>query len=109
MCLSVLTGCLGWASHLTYDHFRRSVPFWPDQIHWWTGRLTVVFAYVTIILGLRQYQAPNIFMIMFSVVPGLYFILYMFLDAYIWASKRNLTHGPFHGDPDTAYDKLQSD
>jgi len=48
--LQVLLGI--WA-HYAYKPDRTSVPFFPDRLHWWTGRLTWLMAVIAIFYGIR--------------------------------------------------------
>jgi hypothetical protein len=50
---------VGLLADRLYDPGRKKVPVFPDQIHWWIGRITMLLAAVTIFLGINQY-IPNV-------------------------------------------------
>jgi len=80
--LSVITPAVGWAGHLTFDPNRISAPIWPDQLHWWLGRFTVVLAFVTIILGMRLLGLSIVFQAVFGSLPALFLIIFVFIEIY---------------------------
>ncbi len=88
MALAFLAPILGWAADLLYNPSRHSPPLWPDRSHWWTGRLTVLVAYVTIILGMRQLQASTVFQYGFGGMVVIYLGLYLYLELYHWWNAR---------------------
>jgi len=86
--LGILSPAIGLASHLVFNPQRESIPIWPDQIHWWIGRLTVVGSYVTIFLGLRQYGVPSDLQGIFWVFPAFYFVVLTFVEVYRYISSK---------------------
>jgi len=46
---------LGFTSHWMW-HPGKLPAFFPDKIHWWTGRIVVLMAVTTIFLGIDLYQ-----------------------------------------------------
>jgi len=87
--LSFLAGFMGIFSHFLYDPKRASVPIWPDQAHWWIGRLAVLLSYATIILGMILYGVDNIIPIMFGILIGMFLLTYLYLDVYRWKEKKD--------------------
>jgi len=49
---------VGVISHVKFDPHRLTVPVWPDQIHWWLGRLLWVAALVNLFLGVWEIAKP---------------------------------------------------
>lgn len=85
-----LAPILGWASDLIYDPARSGIPVWPDKLHHWTGRLTVLIAYVTIALGINLYGAPTAFMVIYCAIPCLYLSVYLFLEVYLLLNQNKV-------------------
>jgi len=92
LCFTALAPALGLAAHIVYDHSRRDPPIWPDKIHWWVGRLTLVLSYITIFLGLRQYGSNVGLRVTFWGLCGLYVIIYAVLDVYRWTNRGDPEH-----------------
>jgi len=80
--LSVITSTGGWAADLMFEIKRTNVPIWPDQIHWWSGRFTVILAYITIILGMELMEAQLPFLFEFATLPFVYLCFFIFIEAY---------------------------
>jgi len=80
--MSLLAVTMGIISHFLYDPRRLSIPFWPDQLHWWVGRITVLLSYVTIVLGMLLYQVPIILLFVFGGLIFFYLFIYSYLDVY---------------------------
>ncbi|KAJ3083643.1 hypothetical protein HDU99_007656 [Rhizoclosmatium hyalinum] len=57
---------LGYVSNHLFSPDRPSVPWW-DQVHWWLGRFSIVFAWVVMFLGLNLYGSS-------IVIKALYFV-----------------------------------
>jgi hypothetical protein len=51
--LFILQSALGLVSHFMYDSTRTSVPFFPDRVHHWYGRVLTVAAVVTMFFGVN--------------------------------------------------------
>jgi len=92
--LSVIAPAAGWAADLTFASKRSKTPLWPDQFHWWIGRLTVLFAYVTIILGMRLLEISIVFQLSFGAIPIIYAAMFFFIEIYrkIY-SQESIEHG----------------
>jgi len=80
--LSVLAPALGWASHITYNPSRSRTPIWPDKLHWWIGRFTILLSYATIFLVMRQIQTSVALQAFLWITVGIYLIIYICLDIY---------------------------
>jgi len=94
LCLSCLAPALGIAADCVYDPGRSSPPFWPDRLHWWIGRTTVVVAYVAIILGINQIGGPPALCWTFLLLPGCYGALIAFLEVTKWWVARTNNASP---------------
>lgn len=82
LCFTFLSPFLGWAADLTYNPNRNAPPIWPDILHHYLGRLSVLFAYVTIILGMLLYGLPNGVIVIFGILIGSYFVVLFYLEIY---------------------------
>jgi hypothetical protein len=51
---------MGLLADRLFDPKRKKVPVFPDQVHWWIGRVVMVLAVVTIFLGINQF-IPNVY------------------------------------------------
>jgi cytochrome b561 len=47
---------LGFVSNRLFNADRVAVPWWPDRVHWWFGRLVLFCAFLNIYLGLWKLQ-----------------------------------------------------
>jgi len=88
LALSFITPMMGWAADVLYNPSRDKAPIWPDRTHWYGGRLTIIIAYVTIILGMRQLQTSTVFQFGFGGLIVLYFGLVLYLEVYHWWHSR---------------------
>ncbi|GAM22139.1 hypothetical protein SAMD00019534_053140 [Acytostelium subglobosum LB1] len=75
---------LGSTSHFMWKPTRTSTPIFPDIIHWIGGRLTLVFGFVTIILGMVLVQAPQGIIVVFGLTFAFYIIIFLFIEWYQW-------------------------
>jgi len=48
---------IGTVANSLFNPERATTPFWPDKLHWWIGRGTVLLATVNIFLGFCEYEA----------------------------------------------------
>jgi len=87
--LSLIAPGVGWAADLAFDKDRKSVPIWPDQIHWWIGRLILVMSYVAIIFGVKQVGLESVFQGFVAVLMALHLIIFLFVEIYrkVFSSK----------------------
>jgi len=92
--LSCLAPALGIAADCVYDPGRSSPPIWPDRMHWWIGRTTVLVSYVTIMLGMNQIGAPMALCLTFLILPGCYAALITFLEIMKWWVARTNSASP---------------
>jgi len=76
--LSLVQGFFGYLADKMFNPERKSIPIFPDKVHWWLGRFTALFALITIVLGLIKNGAnlwgPGIF-IAFMVCVIILFII----------------------------------
>jgi hypothetical protein len=75
-----VTPLLGTSSHFTWNPNRKSIPVFPDQIHWWFGRITIVLSWIAIIMGMRLYGIPYEIEVAFGFVLITYVLTYIWLD-----------------------------
>jgi len=80
--LTIIAPAAGWAADLTFNPKRNKAPIWPDQFHWWTGRLTVIFAFVTIILGMRMMGFSIVFQLALGSLAIIYAVIFVFIEVY---------------------------
>jgi len=80
--LGFLAPVLGWLADLLWDPKRGKTPWWPDMLHWWAGRLTILGAYASILLGLYLYGANASLIIVYAGVVAFYFFIFTFLEVY---------------------------
>jgi len=78
--LTIISISGGIASHLAFNVNRTVTPVWPDKIHWWIARLTIAFGWTTIFLGLRQFGASPVFLVMFGLLIAIYLVIYFCVD-----------------------------
>lgn len=57
--LTELQPFIGLLADRLFDPKRKKVPVFPDQVHWWVGRIAMLLAAVTIFLGINQF-IPNV-------------------------------------------------
>ncbi|KAI9333702.1 hypothetical protein BDR26DRAFT_600845 [Obelidium mucronatum] len=55
---------LGYVSNHLFSPDRSSVPWW-DQVHWWLGRMVVVFSWVVIFMGLVLFESTIVIKALF--------------------------------------------
>ncbi|KAJ3076015.1 hypothetical protein HDU98_005964 [Podochytrium sp. JEL0797] len=55
---------LGYASNALFSPDRVSVPWW-DQVHWWLGRVAIMFAWVTMFMGLVQFGSGVVIKVLY--------------------------------------------
>lgn len=79
---TALAPVLGVIAHCMWNPNRDAPPLFPDQLHWWAGRLTVLLGWANIVLGLATSSAPTAF----SWVAGGCFIVFLvtilFIEVY---------------------------
>jgi hypothetical protein len=66
---------LGFVSNRLFNADRSAVPWWPDRVHWWFGRLVLFCAFLNIYLGLWKLQghiltAASVTFIIFKILTG---------------------------------------
>eukprot|EP01133_Synstelium_polycarpum_P001108 gene1108-1265_t len=94
--MMLLSTILGATSHLRYDPDRSKTPVFPDIVHWISGRLTILFGFVTIILGMVLHQVPNGIIVCFGILIGFYFTIIVWLEVYKRVYQKQ-TSGYHHG------------
>eukprot|EP00029_Vermamoeba_vermiformis_P009811 TRINITY_DN5025_c0_g1_i1.p1 TRINITY_DN5025_c0_g1~~TRINITY_DN5025_c0_g1_i1.p1 ORF type:complete len:918 (+),score=220.33 TRINITY_DN5025_c0_g1_i1:175-2928(+) len=57
---------LGIISDKMFDPKRKSAPVFPDQIHWWVGRLTFLIAIVNVFLGIWMFSVYSFLLWIFA-------------------------------------------
>lgn len=90
LCLTAFSPFVGWAADLVYNPSRTHAPIWPDLIHRWSGRLTVLFSYVTIILGMKLYELPISTQLLFGLLEAYFILLYIYLEVYRKINSKEL-------------------
>ena len=73
--MTYLTVFLGVYCHFSWNPDRKGPPIWPDQVHWWAGRITLVMAYVNIVLGTVMPDFPLSFAT--SWISGFVFLYFL--------------------------------
>eukprot|EP01121_Diplochlamys_sp_Union-15-3_P021948 TRINITY_DN9177_c0_g1_i1.p1 TRINITY_DN9177_c0_g1~~TRINITY_DN9177_c0_g1_i1.p1 ORF type:complete len:328 (+),score=28.82 TRINITY_DN9177_c0_g1_i1:249-1232(+) len=108
LCMGLLAPILGWLADLLWNPSREKTPWWPDKFHWWTARITILAAYVSIILGLLLYGAPIPVVIMYGGVVGYLLFIYVVLEIYKLRVGNVVEGGHGHGavEPNQASDIL---
>ncbi|GAM16901.1 hypothetical protein SAMD00019534_000760, partial [Acytostelium subglobosum LB1] len=82
--LFFVTVIMGSTSHLMYDPNRTKTPLFPDIIHHFGGRITQIFGFVTIILGMLLYGVPQGIIVVFGFLFAFYIIIFLFIEWYQW-------------------------
>jgi len=75
--LSLVQTCFGYLADKMFNPERKSIPIFPDKIHWWLGRITATFALITIVLGLLKNGANLWGPILFCVFIAAVYILFI--------------------------------
>jgi len=71
---------LGFIADKMYDPNRKSIPVWPDKIHWLIGRYSYVAAAINILIGMLYLALHYVYFILFFIVLLLQVVLYHYLD-----------------------------
>ncbi len=81
---------IGAIADRMYDPSRTKIPVWPDQIHWWVGRITSIVALAAIFLGIWVYMpTSNVAYILFGVYCFLTFVIVMVAELKIGVAHEN--------------------
>ncbi|EFA79877.1 cytochrome b561 / ferric reductase transmembrane domain-containing protein [Heterostelium album PN500] len=84
LCLFYISIFLGATSHFMWNPQREKTPLFPDIIHWIGGRLTLVFGFVTIILGMLLAQISQGIIVVFGITFASYFVIFGYIEFYKW-------------------------
>jgi hypothetical protein len=57
-----------------YDESRKSVPFFPDILHWIVGWILILFGLINIILGLLEYGNIDALLVVYCIYFALVII-----------------------------------
>lgn len=66
--------------HKDKDHPKTLVRSIWEFVHWWFGRLTLIFALINILLGLNEYNAKDVITILYLVYLGAIVLVYAILE-----------------------------
>ena len=75
---AVATPLGGALAHFMWNPNRSHIPLFPDQAHWWLGRLTIVLSWITIFLGMKLLGVP------YEIITAFGFVLIVYLTGYVW-------------------------
>jgi len=101
----ILSGCqvlLGYLSHHLFDIRRNITPIFPDKLHWWLGRTTIIMAIIAIFLGLDVLEVNDAFYVGFGLVLGFYAIVFGYME-YTWSSPDPHTKSNLLGSSEIGY------
>lgn len=91
---SVLAALLGWLADKMYDPARSRIPFFPDMVHWWIARLTIVASYVAIFMGMVLYGVDDTIMYGYAGFLGLFVSIFLVIEGCALRKKEEpLAHG----------------
>ena len=68
---------LGWYADKKYDPQRMKTPLWPDKVHWYLGRFTILSAVVAIFLGMVALEISDVFIAVFAAWCGTFVIAFI--------------------------------
>jgi hypothetical protein len=82
ICIAFMAGSflLGIGSHVVYDKDRSKPPIFPDQIHWWIGRIGILLGIASTFLGIWEMQAEAFYYGIFGAIVGAIFVLIVILE-----------------------------
>jgi len=78
-----LQSLLGLLAHFLFDPKRGAPPAFPDQLHWWLGRLLLVVGPLTVLLGLHDLGALQMSLISFYLWGITIFVVILYLESYV--------------------------
>jgi len=78
--LAFLSPFLGTAAHFMWKPSRNRIPIFPDVLHWWIGRITLVLSYCTILLGMYYLRVSVALALGFVGTLITYTFVFAFLD-----------------------------
>ena len=71
---------LGIGSHVVYDKDRHGPPVFPDQIHWWIGRIGILLGIASVFLGIWEMQVDAFYYGIFAAIVGAILLLVVLLE-----------------------------
>ncbi|EFA79876.1 cytochrome b561 / ferric reductase transmembrane domain-containing protein [Heterostelium album PN500] len=84
LCLFYISIVLGATSHFNWNPKRKSTPIFPDIIHWLGGHLTLIFGFVTIILGMLQVKVGQGIIVVFGLTFATIVVACLIIELYKW-------------------------
>jgi hypothetical protein len=83
---------LGYLADKLWTKDRKSIPLFPDQLHWWLGRSSMTLALVTIVLGMLALRLEWYWFLAFGIALFIFVVFFLVIALYYHKQGKKLSH-----------------